>query len=70
LKKLSVNDVTQAEDGTWWIHIHRQKTDTLSSVPLCNMLIYFAGQSYKTISEPKYSHSFFLCLNNTEILLY
>lgn len=21
-------------------------------VPLCNMLIYFAGQSYKTISEP------------------
>ena len=25
LKKLSVNDVTQAEDGTWWIHIHRQK---------------------------------------------
>jgi hypothetical protein len=34
------------------------------------MLIYFAGQSYKTISEPKYSHSFFLCLNNTEILLY
>ena len=25
LKKLSVNDVTQAEDGTWWIHIHRQR---------------------------------------------
>ena len=32
LKKLSVNDITQADDGTWWIHIHRQKTDTLSSV--------------------------------------
>ena len=37
LKKLSVNDVTQAEDGTWWIHIHRQKTDTLSSVRLLDI---------------------------------
>ena len=25
LKRLSVNDITQADDGTWWIHIHRQK---------------------------------------------
>ena len=32
-----VNDVTQAEDGTWWIHIHRQKTDTLSSVRLLDI---------------------------------
>ena len=37
LKKLSVNDITQAEDGTWWIHIHRQKTDTLSSVRLLDI---------------------------------
>lgn len=37
LEKLSVNDVTQAEDGTWWIHIHRQKTDTLSSVRLLDI---------------------------------
>ena len=37
MKKLSVNDVTQAEDGTWWIHIHRQKTDTLSSVRLLDI---------------------------------
>ena len=37
LKKLSVNDVTQAEDGTWWIHIHRQKTDTLLSVRLLDI---------------------------------
>lgn len=37
LKKLSVNDVTQAEDGTWWIHIHRQKTDMLSSVRLLDI---------------------------------
>ena len=37
LKKLSVNDITQADDGTWWIHIHRQKTDTLSSVRLLDI---------------------------------
>ena len=37
LKKLSINDITQAEDGTWWIHIHRQKTDTLSSVRLLDI---------------------------------
>ena len=39
LKRLSVNDITQAEDGSWWIHIKRQKTDTptvrkLLDVPL------------------------------------
>ena len=37
LKRLSVNDITQADDGTWWIHIHRQKTDTLSSVRLLDI---------------------------------
>lgn len=37
LKKLTVNDITQADDGTWWIHIHRQKTDTLSSVRLLDI---------------------------------
>ncbi len=37
LKKLSTNDITQAEDGTWWIRIHRQKTDTLSSVRLLDI---------------------------------
>lgn len=37
LKKLSVNDITREEDGTWWIHIHRQKTDTLSSVRLLDI---------------------------------
>lgn len=34
LKRLSVNDITQAEDGSWWIHIKRKKTDTLSSIRL------------------------------------
>ena len=37
LKRLSVNDITQAEDGSWWIHIKRQKTDTLSSIRLLNV---------------------------------
>ena len=30
LRRLPVNDITQAEDGSWWIHIKRKKTDTLS----------------------------------------
>ena len=37
LKKLTVNDLTQSDDGSWWIHIHRQKTDTLSSVRLLDI---------------------------------
>ena len=36
LKRLSDKDITQTGDGTWWIHIHRKKTDTLSSV-LCGL---------------------------------
>ena len=37
LKRLTVNDLTQSDDGSWWIHIHRQKTDTLSSVRLLDI---------------------------------
>lgn len=37
LKRLRTDDITQAEDGTWWIHIRRQKTDTLSSVRLLDI---------------------------------
>lgn len=37
LKRLSDKDIAQAEDGTWWIHIHRRKTDTLSSVRLLDI---------------------------------
>lgn len=34
LKRLSEKDITQAADGTWWIHIRRKKTDTPCSVRL------------------------------------
>ena len=37
LRKLSITDITHAGDGSWWIHIHRQKTDTLSSVRLLDI---------------------------------
>lgn len=37
LKRLRTDDITQAEDGTWWIHIRRQKTDTLSSIRLLDI---------------------------------
>lgn len=37
LKRLRVSDITQADDGSWWIHIRRQKTDTLSSVRLLDV---------------------------------
>lgn len=37
LKKLSINDIAPSDDGTWWIHLHRQKTDTLSSVRLLDI---------------------------------
>lgn len=34
LKRLSDRDITQAADGTWWLHIRRKKTDTPSAVRL------------------------------------
>ena len=37
LKRLSVNDITQAEDGSWWINIKRQKTDTPSVIKLLDV---------------------------------
>ena len=37
LRRLSVNDITQAEDGSWWMHIKRKKTDTLSSIRLLDI---------------------------------
>ena len=37
LKRLSVNDITQTEDGSWWIHIKRQKTDTPSVIKLLDV---------------------------------
>ena len=37
LKRLTVNDIIQSEDGSWWIHIQRQKTGTLSSVRLLDI---------------------------------
>ena len=37
LKRLSVNDITQAEDGSWWIHINRKKTDTPSVIKLLDV---------------------------------
>lgn len=37
LKRLSVNDIIQAEDGSWWIHIKRQKTDTPSVIKLLDV---------------------------------
>ena len=37
LKRLRTSDITQADDGSWWIHIRRQKTDTLSSVRLLDV---------------------------------
>ena len=37
LKQLSDKDITQAADGTWWIHIRRQKTETPSAVRLLDV---------------------------------
>lgn len=34
LNRLSDKDITQAADGTWWLHIRRKKTDTPSAVRL------------------------------------
>lgn len=37
LKRLSEKDITRSDDGTYWLHIRRQKTDTLSVVRLLDI---------------------------------
>ena len=37
LRNLTVKNLAQAEDGTWWIHSARQKTGTPFHVPLLEL---------------------------------
>lgn len=37
LKLLSEKHITQAEDGSWWIHLQRKKTDTPSAIRLLDV---------------------------------
>ena len=66
LKKLSVNDITQADDGTWWIHIHRQKTGTLSSVRLLDIPLKIIEKYREQRKDDKvfnlYSRTYFIML--------
>ena len=50
LKRLTVNDIIQSEDGSWWIHIQRQKTGTLSSVRLLDIPLKII-ERYKSQQE-------------------
>lgn len=40
LKRLSEKDITQSDDGTYWIHIRRQKTETPSAIRLLNVPLH------------------------------
>ena len=48
---MRVNDITQSEDGSWWIHIHRQKTGTLSSVRLLDTTQLYAKVTDRKVDE-------------------
>lgn len=37
LKQLSEDDISQASDGTWWIHVNRQKTGSRSAIRLLDI---------------------------------
>lgn len=37
LKRLSEDDISQAPDGTWWIHVNRQKTGSRSAIRLLDI---------------------------------
>ena len=64
LKKLSMNDISQADDGTWWIHIRRQKSDTLSSIRLLDIPMRILEKYESQRKSDKvfnlYSRSYFL----------
>lgn len=66
LKKLRVNDITQSEDGSWWIHIHRQKTGTLSSVRLLDIPLKIIEKYREQRKDDKvfnlYSRTYFIML--------
>lgn len=66
LKRLRTSDITQAEDGSWWIHIRRQKTDTLSSVRLLDIPLRIVEKYKDQRKENKvfnvYVRSYFIML--------
>ena len=66
LKRLRTSDITQAEDGSWWIHIRRQKTDTLSSVRLLDVPLRivekYSGQRKGNKVFNVYVRSYFIML--------
>ena len=66
LKKLRANDITQSEDGSWWIHIHRQKTGTLSSVRLLDIPLKIIEKYREQRKDDKvfnlYSRTYFIML--------
>ena len=66
LKKLAVSDITQSEDGSWWIHIHRQKTGTLSSVRLLDIPLKIIEKYREQRKDDKvfnlYSREYFIML--------
>lgn len=37
LKQLTEDDISQAPDGTWWIHVNRQKTGSRSAIRLLDI---------------------------------
>lgn len=59
LKRLTVNDITQSGDGSWWIHIHRQKTGTLSSVRLLDIPLKIIENIVENVKVIKFS----ICTN-------
>lgn len=63
---MRVNDITQSEDGSWWIHIHRQKTGTLSSVRLLDIPLKIIEKYREQRKDDKvfnlYSRTYFIML--------
>ena len=63
---MAVSDITQSEDGSWWIHIHRQKTGTLSSVRLLDIPLKIIEKYREQRKDDKvfnlYSREYFIML--------
>jgi len=66
LKRLCESNVTQAPDGTWWIHIRRKKTDTPSIIRLLDIPLQII-EKYR--HERKDGHIFHLYDRNYLIKL-
>ncbi len=61
IKNLTTRNLSQAKDGTWWIHAKRKKTGNEFSVPLLDVPLSII-EKYRGMAEGDYLFKVFSCV--------